>query len=48
MIRLSYVAILSGLILSFHETYWPWAFWFVVGWATLASLEYRLGGKNFF
>jgi hypothetical protein len=48
MLRLSYVALFSGVILSFHDTYYPVAFWFVVAWATLASLEYRFGGKNFF
>jgi hypothetical protein len=48
MVRLSYVALVSGVILSFHNTYWPVAFWFVVAWATLASLEYRLGKKSFF
>lgn len=48
MLRLSYVAIFAGVILSFHDTLWPLAFWFVVGWAALASLEYNLGKKNFF
>lgn len=48
MVRLSYVAIVAGAILSFHETYWPLAFWFVVAWAALASLEYNFGKKNFF
>jgi hypothetical protein len=43
MLRLSYVALLSGVILSFHDTYWPWAFWFVVAWAALASLSNRIG-----
>jgi hypothetical protein len=48
MVRLSYVALVSGVILSFHDTYWQWAFWFVVAWATLASLEVRFNNKNFF
>ena len=48
MLRLSYVAILAGAILSFHDTYWPMAIWFVVGWAALASAEYRFGKKSFF
>jgi len=48
MLRLSYVAIFAGVILGFHDTLWPWAFALVVGWAILASLEYRLGKKSFF
>ena len=48
MVRLSYVALVSGVILSFHNTYWPVAGLFVIAWATLASLEVRFGGKNFF
>ena len=38
MLRLSYVALVSGVILSFHNTYYPWALGFVVAWATLASI----------
>lgn len=48
MLRLSYVAIFAGAILSFHNTYWPWAGVFVIAWAALASLEYRFGKKSFF
>lgn len=48
MLRLSYVAIFAGAILSFHDTYWPWAGLFVIAWATLATIEHRLLGKNFF
>ncbi len=48
MLRLSYVALVSGVILSFHDTLHLWALAFVVAWATLASLEVRFGGKNFF
>lgn len=46
-LRLSYVSIVSGVILSFHDTLWPWAMGFVVLWATLASLEYHFGKKSF-
>jgi hypothetical protein len=48
MLRLSYVAIFSGVILSFHDTYWPLAIWCVMAWALLASAEYRFGKKSFF
>ena len=48
MVRLSYVAIFAGVILSFHNTLWPMAFWFVVAWAVLASFEYRFGKRGFF
>jgi len=48
MLRLSYVALFSGVILSFHNTYWPVAGLFVIALAGLASLEYRFGKKSFF
>jgi len=42
MVRLSTIVLMMGLILSFHDTLWGFAFWFVVAWAGLAALEYRL------
>jgi hypothetical protein len=38
MLKLSYVAIVSGVVLSFHDTLFPWAVGFVVVWATLVSI----------
>jgi hypothetical protein len=38
MLRLSYVALVSGVVLSFHDTLYPWAVLLVAGWATLASI----------
>jgi len=46
MIKLSAVVIMIGVILSFHNTLWPFAFWFVVAWAGLAAIEYNLDKKN--
>lgn len=48
MLRLSYVAIFGGVILSFHETLWPLATLCVMAWALLASAEYHFGKKGFF
>jgi hypothetical protein len=39
MLRLSYAALVSGVVLSFHDTLYPWAIVFVVAWATLASIS---------
>ena len=39
MLRLSYVALVSGVVLSFHDTLYPWALAFVAVWAALASLS---------
>jgi hypothetical protein len=38
MYKLSYVALVSGVILSFHNTLYFWALGFVVVWAALASI----------
>lgn len=48
MLRLSYVAIFAGVILSFHEIYWPFATLCVMAWALLASAEHHFGKKSFF
>jgi len=39
MLRLSYVALVSGVVLSFHDTLYLWALLFVAVWAGLASLS---------
>jgi hypothetical protein len=39
MARLSYVALVSGVLLSFHDTHYLWALACVAVWATLASLS---------
>ena len=48
MVRLSYVSLLIGAVLSFHDTLWPWTLAFVAGWAALATLEWHFGKQNFF
>ena len=42
MVRLSAITLMMGVILSFHETLWNWAILFAIGWAVLASVEYRV------
>ena len=46
MVRLSTIVLFMGLILSFHDTLWGFAFWFVVAWAGLAAVEYRIRRMN--
>ena len=46
LIKLSLIVLMMGVILSFHNTLWPLTFWFVVGWAGLAALEYNLEKKR--
>ena len=40
--KLAVIVLMMGVILSFHETLWGWAYLFAVAWAALASLEYNL------
>jgi hypothetical protein len=42
MAKLGVIVLFMGVILSFHDTYWPYAIWGLVGWALLASLDYNI------
>lgn len=39
-------ALLAGLVLSFHDTLWPWAFWAVVVSAGAMALHFQLSRKE--
>jgi uncharacterized membrane protein len=45
MYKLSAIAIMAGVILSFHDTLYPWALAFVVVWAGLASIHFNIKNK---
>jgi hypothetical protein len=43
--RLAVGILLAGLLLSFHDTLWSWAFPAVILWAIVATIEMRYNKK---